>query len=51
MLLVQRDLLAAGLAEVQAKDSFAKARVMLDQAMGVTLDAGHVAWDDVLRGR
>jgi len=51
VVLVQRDLLAAQLAEVQAQDTFAKARVTLDQAMGVTLDRAHVTLDDALKAQ
>jgi outer membrane protein TolC len=49
VILIQRDLLTAQLAEVQARDAYAKARVTLDQAMGVTLDSAHVSLDDALR--
>ena len=51
VVLVQRDLLTAQLAEVTADDAYAKARVTLDQAMGVTLENSHVNLDDALRGR
>ena len=50
VILVQRDLLAAQLAAVQARDTYAKARVSLDQAMGATLERCHVRLDDVLQG-
>ena len=50
VILVQRDLLAAQLADVQARDVYAKARVNLDQAMGTTLETNHVNLDTVLRG-
>ena len=49
MILIQRDLLTAQLAEVQARDAYAKARVTLDQAMGVTLQNDHVSLDEALR--
>lgn len=49
VILIQRDLLTAQLAEVQARDAYAKARVTLDQAMGVTLENNHVILDDALR--
>jgi outer membrane protein TolC len=49
VILIQRDLLTAQLAEVQARDAYAKARVTLDQAMGVTLQTAHVSLDDALR--
>lgn len=51
VVLDQRDLLAAELAEVQARDAYAKAKVTWDQALGVTLESSHVSLDDVLRGR
>jgi outer membrane protein len=51
VVLVQRDLLAAQLAEVQALDAYAKAGVTLDQAMGTTLESSHVDLDAALRGR
>ena len=51
VVLIQRDLLAAQLAEVQASAAYAKARVTLDQAMGVTLDRNHITVDDALQGR
>jgi outer membrane protein len=50
IILIQRDLTAAQLAEVQARDAYAKARVTLDQATGVTLDTNHVSLDQALRG-
>lgn len=49
VILIQRDLLTAQLAEVQARDAYAKSRVTLDQAMGVTLENNHVSLDDALR--
>ena len=48
--LVERDLFTARLAEVQARNVYAKARIALDQAMGVTLTANHVDLDEALRG-
>jgi outer membrane protein len=51
VVLTQRDLFTAQLAEVQARDAYAKARVTLDQAMGVTLENSRLNLDDVLRGR
>jgi outer membrane protein TolC len=51
VILVERDLFAAQLAEAQARDAFAKAKVTLDQATGVTLEANHVSMDAALRGR
>jgi outer membrane protein len=50
VILVERDLFAAQLAEVQAHDIYAKARVALDQAMGTTLDVNHIDLDDAIRG-
>ncbi len=51
VVLAQRDWLAAQLAEVQARDSYAKAKVTWDQALGLTLESSHVSVDDLLRGR
>jgi outer membrane protein TolC len=51
VVLAQRDRLTAQLAEVQARDSYAKAKVAWDQALGITLESSHVSLDDVLRGR
>jgi outer membrane protein len=51
VVLAQRDVLTAQLAEVQARDSYAKAKVTWDQALGLTLESSHVSLDDVLRGR
>ena len=39
------------LAEVQARDTYAKARVTLDQAMGTTLENSHVTVEQALNGR
>ena len=50
VILVERDLFAAQLAEVQARDTYAKAKVALDQAMGVTLDTNHINLDEALKG-
>jgi outer membrane protein len=50
VILVERDLFAAQLAEVQARDVYAKAKVSLDQAMGVTLDTNHINLDEALKG-
>ncbi len=50
VILVERDLFAAQLAEVQARDVYAKAKVALDQAMGVTLDTNHINLDEALKG-
>ena len=51
LILAQRDLFTAELAEAQARDAFAKAGIALDQATGVTLEANHVSLDEALRGR
>ncbi len=51
VILVQRDLSTAQLAEVQALDTYAKARVTLDQVMGTTLENSHVTLEDALRER
>ena len=51
VVLAQRDRLTAQLAEVQARDSYAKAKVAWDQALGLTLESSQVSLDEVLRGR
>jgi len=51
VILTQRDLLAAELADVQARDGFAKARVTLAHAMGTTLETNRVDLDQALAGR
>jgi outer membrane protein len=51
VILAQRDLFTAELAEAQARDAFAKAGIALDQATGVTLEANHISLDEALRGR
>ena len=50
VILAQRDVFTARLAEVQARDTYAKARVTLDQAMGTTLDNSHVSIEEALNG-
>ncbi|MEI9970782.1 MAG: hypothetical protein WDO73_01320 [Ignavibacteriota bacterium] len=50
-MLAQRDRLTAQLAEVQARDAYAKAKVAWDQALGLTLESSHVTLDEMLRGR
>lgn len=50
VILMERDLYSARLAEVQARDTYAKARVALDQAMGVSLDTARVDLDEALKG-
>src|SRR5262249_38425961 len=47
VILLQRDLLAAQVAEVQAHASYAKARVEMDRAQGVILDKNHVTLEKV----
>jgi hypothetical protein len=39
------------LAEVQARDSYAKAKVTWDQALGTTLESNGISLNDMLRGR
>ncbi len=51
VILVQRDLLAAELAAVQARDTYAKARVSLNQMLGTTLEAEHVSMGRMLARR
>jgi len=51
VILAQRDVFTADLAYVQARDTYAKALVQLDQMTGVTLDTAHVSLDRMLRGR
>jgi outer membrane protein TolC len=51
VILIQRDLFDAQLAEVQARDTYAKARIALDQAMGVTLQNRHIDPDEALHGQ
>lgn len=50
VILAQRDVFTARLAEVQALDTYAKARVALDQSMGLTLETSHVELQDALNG-
>ena len=50
VILVQRDLLAAQLAEVRARTNYAKARVELDRATGVTLEKNNIDPAEVPRG-
>ena len=51
VILAQRDLLAAELAEVQARAVYAKAQVEMDRSMGVLLEKNHIDVEDALRGR
>ena len=50
VILVQRDLLAAELSEVQARAAYAKARVEMDRATGVMLEKNHIDPAEVPRG-
>ena len=50
VILVQRDLLAAQLAEVQARANYAKARVEMDRSTGVILEKNNVDPQQVPRG-
>ena len=49
VILVQRDLLTAELAEVQARANYAKARVEMDRSMGVMLEKNHIDPEEVPR--
>jgi outer membrane protein TolC len=51
VILVERDLFAAQLADLQARDAFAKARVTLAQATGSVLEANRITIEEALRGR
>jgi outer membrane protein len=50
VILAQRDVFTARLAEVQARDTYAKARVTLDQAMGTTFENSRITVDEALSG-
>lgn len=50
VILRERDLTAAQLAEVQAVDTYAKALVEMDRSMGTTLDRNGVQINDALAG-
>jgi outer membrane protein len=50
VILQQRDVFTARLAYAQAEDTYAKARVTLDQAMGTTLDSSHITIEEALAG-
>jgi outer membrane protein TolC len=50
VILAQRDVFTARLAEVQARDTYAKARVTLDQAMGTTLENSHLTIQEAMNG-
>src|SRR4029077_8924919 len=47
----QRDLANTESAEVQAMANFTHARIALDQALGVTLDANNISLDEALAGQ
>jgi len=51
LILTERDLLAAQLAEAQARGAYAKAIVTRDLVEGVTLEKSHFTLEDALRGR
>lgn len=51
VILAQRDVFTARLAEVQAHDAYAKARVTLDQAMGTTFEHSHLTIESALMRR
>jgi outer membrane protein len=51
VILAQRDVFTARLAEVQAQDTYAKARVTLDQAMGTTFEKKHLTIERALAVR
>ncbi len=50
VILVQRDLLSAQLAEVQARAKYAKARVEMERSSGVMLEKNHIDPTEVPRG-
>jgi outer membrane protein len=47
----QRDLASAQSAEVQSMANYTHARIALDQALGITLEANHVSVSEALQGR
>jgi outer membrane protein len=51
VILAQRNLLDAQLAEVQARASYANALVEMQQAMGILMEKSHIDPEDALRGR
>jgi outer membrane protein len=51
VVLAQRDVFTSRLAEAQARDTYAKARVSLDQAMGTTFEKNHLTIDSALAVR
>jgi len=50
VILAQRNLLDAQLAEVQARASYANALVEMQQAMGILMEKSHIDPEDALRG-
>ncbi|MBI4463805.1 MAG: TolC family protein [Acidobacteria bacterium] len=48
---VQRDLVSAQFAEVQARVTYAQARVEMDRATGTTLEKNNISLDAALQGR
>jgi outer membrane protein len=50
VILRQRDLVTAQLAEVQAVDTYSKALVEMDRSMGTTLDRNGIQFNDALAG-
>jgi outer membrane protein len=46
----QRDLAAAGSAEVQALANYSHARIAFDQALGATLEVNSISLDEALSG-
>jgi outer membrane protein len=51
VILAQRNLLGAELAEVQARATYANALVEMERSMGVLLEKSHIDPEDALRGR
>jgi outer membrane protein TolC len=51
IILDQRNLLEAQLAEVQARASYANALVEMELSTGVLLDKSHISAEDAIRGR
>ncbi len=47
----QRALIAARLAELAATSAYARSRVMLDQTLGQTLEKNHITFEEGLNGR
>ncbi len=51
VILSQRNLLSAQLAEVQARATYARALVEMERSMGVLLEKNHIDPEDALKGR